>query len=160
MTLTIQRLGEKKPMKVDIVRKQVQINQVTWYGVREDSIGYIHLKSFTDKCPQEVKEAFLDLRNSHHIKGLLLEMRNNGGGVLESAVQIVSMFVPKGSIGLSTKSKHSQLDRTYRTSSEPIDTVMPLAVLINGNSASASEIVSGSLQDMDRAVLVGERSYG
>ena len=87
-------------------------------------------------------------------------MRNNGGGVLESAVQIVSMFVPKGSIVLSTKSKHSQLDRTYRTSSEPIDTVMPLAVLINGNSASASEIVSGSLQDMDRAVLVGERSYG
>lgn len=160
MTLTIQRLGEKKPRKVDIVRKQVQINQVTWYGVREDSIGYIHLKSFTDKCPQEVKEAFLDLRNNHHIKGLILDLRNNGGGVLESAVQIVSMFVPKGSIVLSTKSKHSQLDRTYRTSSEPIDTVMPLAVLINGNSASASEIVSGSLQDMDRAVLVGERSYG
>lgn len=160
VTVTIQRPGEKKPRKVDIIRKQIQENQVTWYGVKQDSIGYIYLKSFTDKSAQEVKDAFLDLRNNHHIKGLVLDLRNNGGGVLESAVQIVSMFVPKGSVVLSTKSKHPQMDRTYRTSSEPIDTVMPLAVLINGNSASASEIVSGSLQDMDRAVLVGQRSYG
>lgn len=160
MTLTIQRPGEKKPRKFDIIRKQVQINQVTWYGVRGDSVGYIYLKSFTDKCAQEVKDAFLDLRDNHHVKSLILDLRNNGGGVLESAVQIVSMFVPKGSVVLSTKSKHAQMDRTYRTSSEPIDTVMPLAVLINGNSASAAEIVSGSLQDMDRAVLIGQRSYG
>lgn len=160
MTLTIQRPGEKKPRKFDIIRKQVQINQVTWYGVRGDSVGYIYLMSFTDKCVQEVKDAFLDLRDNHHVKSLILDLRNNGGGVLESAVQIVSMFVPKGSVVLSTKSKHAQMDRTYRTSSEPIDTVMPLAVLINGNSASAAEIVSGSLQDMDRAVLVGQRSYG
>ena len=160
MTLTIQRPGEKKPRKFDIIRKQVQINQVTWYGVRGDSVGDIYLKSFTDKCAQEVKDAFLDLRDNHHVKSLILDLRNNGGGVLESAVQIVSMFVPKGSVVLSTKSKHAQMDRTYRTSSEPIDTVMPLAVLINGNSASAAEIVSGSLQDMDRAVLIGQRSYG
>lgn len=160
VTVTIQRPGEKKPRKVDIIRKQIQENQVTWYGVKQDSIGYIYLKSFTDKSAQEVKDAFLDLRDNHHIKSLVLDLRNNGGGVLESAVQIVGMFVPKGSVVLSTKSKHPQMDRTYRTSSEPIDTVMPLAVLINGNSASASEIVSGSLQDMDRAVLVGQRSYG
>ena len=160
VTVTIQRPGEKEPRKVDIIRKQIQENQVTWYGVKQDSIGYIYLKSFTDKSAQEVKDAFLDLRDNHHIKRLVLDLRNNGGGVLESAVQIVGMFVPKGSVVLSTKSKHAQMDRTYRTSSEPIDTVMPLAVLINGNSASASEIVSGSLQDMDRAVLVGQRSYG
>ena len=160
VTVTIQRPGEKKPRKVDIIRKQIQENQVTWYGVKQDSIGYIYLKSFTDKSAQEVKDAFLDLRDNHHIKRLVLDLRNNGGGVLESAVQIVGMFVPKGSVVLSTKSKHPQMDRTYRTSNEPIDTVMPLAVLINGNSASASEIVSGSLQDMDRAVLVGQRSYG
>ncbi len=160
VTVTIQRPGEKKPRKVDIIRRQIQENQVTWYGVKQDSIGYIYLKSFTDKSAQEVKEAFLNLRDNHHIKQLVLDLRNNGGGVLESAVQIVGMFVPKGSVVLSTKSKHPQMDRTYRTSSEPIDTVMPLAVLINGNSASASEIVSGSLQDMDRAVLVGQRSYG
>lgn len=160
VTVTVQRPGEKKPRKVDIIRRQIQENQVTWYGVKQDSIGYIYLKSFTDKSAQEVKEAFLNLRDNHHIKQLVLDLRNNGGGVLESAVQIVGMFVPKGSVVLSTKSKHPQMDRTYRTSSEPIDTVMPLAVLINGNSASASEIVSGSLQDMDRAVLVGQRSYG
>lgn len=160
MTLTIRRPGEKKPRKIDIVRKQVQINQVTWYGVRGDGIGYIYLKSFTDKSAQEVKEAFLDLKNNHQIKGLILDLRNNGGGVLESAVQIVGMFVPKGSVVLSTKSKYSQLDRTYRTTSEPIDTEIPLVVIVNGNSASASEIVSGSLQDMDRAILIGQRSFG
>ncbi len=160
MTLTIQRPGEKKPRKIDIVRKQVQINQVTWYGVRGDGIGYIYLKSFTDKSAQEVKEAFLDLKNNHQIKGLILDLRNNGGGVLESAVQIVGLFVPKGSVVLSTKSKYSQLDRTYRTTSEPIDTEIPLVVMVNGNSASASEIVSGSLQDMDRAILIGQRSFG
>ncbi len=160
MTLTIQRPGEKKPRKIDIVRKQVQINQVTWYGVRGDGIGYIYLKSFTDKSAQEVKDAFLDLKNNHQIRGLILDLRNNGGGVLESAVQIVGMFVPKGSVVLSTKSKYSQLDRTYRTTSEPIDTEIPLVVMVNGNSASASEIVSGSLQDMDRAILIGQRSFG
>lgn len=160
MTLTIQRPGEKKPRKFDIIRKQIQINQVTWYGVRGDSVGYIYLKGFTDKCAQEVKNAFLDLRDNHHIKSLILDLRNNPGGVLESAVQIVGMFVPKGSVVLSTKSKHTQMDRTYRTSSDPIDTVMPLAVLINENSASSAEIVSGSLQDMDRAVLIGQRSFG
>lgn len=160
MTLTIQRPGEKKPRKFEIVRKQVQINQVTWYGVRGDGIGYIYLKSFTDKCAQEVKDAFLDLKENHHIKGLILDLRNNGGGVLESAVQIVGMFVSKGSVVLSTKSKYSQLDRTYRTSNEPIDLEIPMAVLVNGNSASASEIVSGSLQDMDRAILIGQRSFG
>ena len=160
MTLTIQRPGEKKPRKFEIVRKQVQINQVTWYGVRGDGIGYIYLKSFTDKCAQEVKDAFLDLKENHHIKGLILDLRNNGGGVLESAVQIVGMFVPKGCVVLSTKSKYSQLDRTYRTSNEPIDLEIPMAVLVNGNSASASEIVSGSLQDMDRAILIGQRSFG
>ncbi len=160
MTLTIQRPGEKKPRKFDLVRKKIQINQVTWYGVKGDGVGYIYLKSFTDKCAQEVKDAFLDLRDNHHIKSLVLDLRNNGGGVLESAVQIISMFVPKGSVVLTTKSKQTRMDRTYRTSSEPIDTVMPMAVLINGNSASASEIVSGSLQDLDRAVLIGQRSYG
>ena len=91
---------------------------------------------------------------------MVLDLRGNGGGVLEGAVQIVGMFVPKGSEVLSTKGKIKQWDRTYRTSTEPLDTVMPLAILINGGTASAAEIVSGSLQDMDRAVLVGQRSFG
>lgn len=158
--LTIQRPGEKKTLKFEIVRKQVIVDQVTYYGVRNDSIGYIYLKGFTDKSGQEVRDAFLDLKKNHAIKSLVLDLRNNGGGVLESAVQIVGLFVPKGSEVLSTKGKVKQWDRTYRTSSEPIDTVMPIAVLINGNSASASEIVSGALQDLDRAVLIGQRSFG
>ena len=142
------------------MRKQIQVKQVTWYGVKGDKVGYIYLKGFTDKSAQEVKEAFLDLKKNHQIESLILDLRNNGGGVLEGAVQIVGMFVPKGSEVISTKGKIKQWDRTYRTPVEPIDTTMPMAVLINGNSASASEIVSGSLQDLDRAILVGQRSFG
>lgn len=160
MTLTIQRPGEKKTRKIEITRKQIVTPQVTYYGTRGDSVGYIYLKGFTTKSAQEVKEAFLDLKRNHHIKSLILDLRGNGGGVLEGAVQIVGMFVPKGSEVLSTKGKIKQWDRTYRTSTEPLDTVMPIAMLINGGSASAAEIVSGSLQDMDRAVLIGQRSFG
>lgn len=159
-TIKIQRPGEKKPREIEITRKQIVTPQVVYYGVRQDSIGYIYLQGFTDKSAQEVKEAFLDLKQNHHVKALILDLRNNGGGVLEGAVQIVGMFVPKGSEVISTRGKVKQWDRTYRTPVDPIDTVMPMAVLINGGSASASEIVSGSLQDMDRAVLIGQRSFG
>lgn len=159
-TLTIQRPGEKKPRKVELTRKQIKVNQVTYYGVMSDSVGYIYLNSFTDKSAQEVKDAFVDMKKNHNIKSLVLDLRNNGGGVLETAVQTVGMFVPKGSEVISTKGKIKQWDRVYRTTVEPIDTVIPIAVLINSNSASAAEIVSGGLQDLDRAVLVGQRSFG
>ena len=158
--LKIQSPYDKKPREVELVRRQILENQVTYYGVRGDSVGYIYLKGFTDKSAQEVKNAFEDLKKNHHIKSLILDLRNNGGGLLESATQIVGMFVPKGKEVVSTKGKISQWDRTYRTPGEPLDTVMPMAVLINGASASAAEIVSGSLQDMDRAVLIGQRSFG
>lgn len=160
MTLTIQRPGEKKPRKFEIIRKKVVVDQVTWYGVRNDSVGYIYLKGFTDKSAQEVKDAFTDLKKNHNIKSLVLDLRNNGGGILDGAVQIVGMFTPKGTEVVSTKAKNPTMNRTYRTPVEPIDTVMPIAVLINGGSASAAEILSGGLQDMDRAVLVGQRSFG
>lgn len=160
MTLKIQRPNEKKPRTLELIRKQVLVDQVTYYGVRNNSIGYIYLKGFTDKSAQEVKAAFEDLKKNHHIKSLVFDLRNNGGGLLDGAVQIVGMFVPKGEVVLSTKGKIKQWDRTYRTATEPLDTVMPIAVLINGGSASAAEIVSGALQDMDRAVLVGQRSFG
>ena len=160
MPLTIQRPGEKKPRKFEIMRKKVLVDQVTWYGVRNDSVGYIYLKGFTDKSAQEVKDAFIDLKKNHNIKSLVLDLRNNGGGILDGAVQIVGMFTPKGTEVVSTKAKNPAMNRTYRTPVEPIDTVMPIAVLINGGSASAAEILSGGLQDMDRAVLVGQRSFG
>lgn len=160
MLLSIQRPGEKKPRKVELMRRQVIVDQVTYYGTLDNGIGYIYLKGFTDKSAQEVKSAFDDLRKNQGIQSLVLDLRNNGGGLLESAVQIVNMFVPKGKEVVYTRGKVKQWDRTYRTSIEPIDTVMPIAVLINGASASSAEILSGALQDMDRAVLIGQHSFG
>ncbi|MDR1556084.1 MAG: S41 family peptidase [Tannerellaceae bacterium] len=160
LKIKIMRPGEKKPRTVELTRKQIQVNQVTYYGVQDKDVGYIYLRGFTDKSAREVKEAFEDLRKNHQIRSLILDLRNNGGGVLEGAVQIVNLFVPRGKEVVSTKGKIPQWDRIYRTSAEPVDTLMPLVVLINGASASAAEIVSGALQDMDRAVLVGQRSYG
>lgn len=160
LKIKIQRPGEKKPRIVEVTRQLVAVNPVTYYGVRNDSVGYIYLQTFNEKSAQEVRSAYEDLRKNHAIKSLVLDLRGNGGGVLEGAIQILSMFVPKGEIVLTTKGKLKQWDRTYRTAGEPLDTVMPMAVLINGNSASASEIVSGALQDLDRAVLVGQRSFG
>ena len=160
LTIKFKRPGVKKPMEVEITRKLVVIDQVTYYGMRNDSVGYISLKSFTDKSAQEVKQAFEDLKKNHGMKSLILDLRGNGGGLLDAAVQITNYFVPKGEVVLTTKGKIKQWDRTYRTANEPIDTVMPIAVLIDNNSASASEIVSGALQDLDRAVLVGQRTFG
>jgi carboxyl-terminal processing protease len=160
VTLKIQRPGEKKPRKIELTRKQIVVNQVPYYGVKGDGIGYIYLSGFTDKSAQEVKNALDDLIRNHHIRSLVLDLRDNGGGVLEAAVQIVNLFVPKGKEVVATRGKIPQRDRIYRTSLEPVDTVIPIAVLINRNSASAAEIVCGALQDMDRAVLVGERSFG
>ena len=158
--LKIERPGEKKPLTFDLTRKQVVMDQVTYYGMRDDSIGYIYLQGFTDKSAEEIKSAFEDLRKNHPLKALILDLRDNGGGVLEGAVQTVGFFVPKGTEVISIKGKASQLDRIYRTYNEPIDSLIPIAVLINGTSASASEIVAGSLQDMDRAILIGQRSFG
>lgn len=160
MTVTVERPGEKKPRKFEIVRKQITVNTVTHYGVKDNGTGYIYLSNFTDKSGQEVRAAFEDMKKNHNIKSLVLDLRNNGGGILEAAVQIVGLFVPKGSEVISTKGKIKQWDRVYRTPVEPIDTVMPIAVLINGGSASSAEIVAGALQDLDRAVLVGQRSFG
>jgi len=160
MSVTVKRLGDSNPRKFTLTRKQVVVNQVVYYGVYGNKTGYIYLQGFTDKSAQEVKTAFEDLKKNHQVESLILDLRGNSGGVLESSVQIVSLFVPKGKEVLSMKGKVSQLDRTYRTYNTPVDTVMPVVVLIDGASASASEIVSGALQDLDRAVLVGQRSYG
>jgi len=160
VTVTVRRPLEPKPKKFELIRKQIVITQVPYYGVRGDGTGYIYLSGFTDKSASEVKAAFEDLKQNHRIKSLILDLRDNGGGILDAAVQIVNMFVPKGKEVVSTRGKIPQRDLIYRTSLEPVDTVIPIAVLINGNSASAAEIVCGALQDLDRAVLVGERSYG
>lgn len=159
-TLKIERPGEKKPLKVEVTRKQVTLKQVVHYGVYGDHTGYIYLDGFKERSADEVLAALEDLRKNPQVTSYILDLRDNGGGLLSSAVQIVNLFVPKGREVLSTRGKMKLWDRTYRTTLDPVDSVTPLAVLINGNSASAAEIVSGALQDMDRAVLIGNRSFG
>lgn len=147
---------------VDIVREKIQMPSVPYYGVlgKDKNIGYIALSSFTDKAPAEVKDALLDLKANHGIKSLILDLQGNGGGLLESAVKIVGYFVPKGTEVLRTRGKGALSEKVYKTTNSPIDTRLPLIVLTDGNSASSSEIVAGSLQDMDRAMIVGNRSFG
>ena len=155
-----QRPGEKKPQTISITRKRIQIDPVKYYGVIKDSIGYIYFSNFTDQSVSEVKAAFEDLKNNKHITSLILDLRDNPGGLLNDAIQLVNMFVPKGELVLTTKGKIKQWDRTYRTTQEPVDKEIPLAVLVNRGSASSSEIVAGALQDLDRAVIVGSRTFG
>lgn len=155
----VERIGEKKPITVTIVREKISIDPIPYYGLINPTTGYINLNSFTDKCADNVKKVFQDLKKQG-ITSLVFDLRQNGGGILEEAVQIVNMFVPRGKVVLSTKGKLKQIDRTYRTTLEPIDTEIPIVVLIDRGSASAAEIVAGALQDMDRAVLLGERTFG
>lgn len=160
ITVKIQRYGVKKPLLIKITREKIITDAVPYYGIVSPGVGYINLSpTFTDKSAAEVKEAFYNLKKQG-ITSLIFDIRQNGGGVMEDAIQIVNMFVPKGKVVLSTRGKLKQWDKTYRTTVEPIDKDIPLVVLVNKNSASASEIVAGSLQDMDRAVLIGERTFG
>lgn len=159
-TLVIEREGETLPIKKEIVRKKIALPAVSYYGVLKDSIGYIFLSSFTEKAAKEVKAALLDLKKNPKVTSFILDLRSNPGGIMEEAIQIVNFFVPKNRVVVTTKGKIKQWDKIYKTTQEPIDDKSPLAILINGESASASEIVAGALQDMDRAVIVGSRSYG
>ncbi len=159
--LLIEREGEANPLTFDILREKITIDPVPYYGMIEGSkFGYIKLNSFTQTASAEVKHALLDLKAKNALGGLVLDLRDNGGGLLNEAVNIVNLFVKKNELVVSTKGKLSDKNRSYQTSMEPVDTNIPLVVLVNGNSASASEIVAGALQDLDRAVIVGHRTYG
>lgn len=157
--IKIQRPSTGKILKIKLVRQAIQMPSLPYYGMENGNIGYIDLNAFTDQCSRDVRRAFIDLRKQG-AKGLILDLRNNGGGSLQEAVNIVNMFVPRGVTLVTTRGKLKQANRDYKTTVEPIDTVMPIVVLVNGNTASASEITSGSLQDLDRAVVMGTRTYG
>lgn len=159
VTITISREGSKKPIKHTIVRELVQINQVTYYGLVEPGVGYINLNGFTDKAAREVQAAVLSLK-AQGAQKLILDVRGNGGGLVNEAVAICNLFVPKGQEIVSTRGKQRQWDQTYKTTKEPIDTLIPLVVMVDRGSASSSEIVCGALQDLDRAVIVGSRTFG
>lgn len=156
----IWRPGNEKHFDVNIVREKIQINPVQYYGMVDKEIGYISLSSFTQDCSAEVRKAFEDLKKNKGAKKIILDLRGNPGGLLDEALKIVNMFVPRGSEELSTKGKIKMYDKTYKATHEPLDTITPLVVLISRGSASASEIVSGALQDLDRAVIIGQRSFG
>lgn len=160
LKVVVQRPYTEGTLSFDIVREKININPVPYYGVIRGCIGYIALTTFNQKSADAVREAVLALRENPAVKIIALDLRGNGGGLLESAVQIVGMFVPKGTQVLQTRGRIKQQEKTYKTTQEPIDTKIPLAVMIDGGSASASEIVAGSLQDLDRAVIVGARSFG
>ncbi len=143
-----------------ITRKKIQMPSVPYYTMLPGGVGYIYLTSFTEKAPQEVKDALLEFKKDPQFKSVVLDLRGNGGGLLESAVQIVGCFVPKGTEVLRTRGRNVLNEKIYKTTTSPVDAKMPLAVLIDGGSASSSEIVAGALQDLDRAVIIGSRSYG
>lgn len=159
ITIVIQRPGEKKNKTFTLLREKIAVPPVTYSAVTNGNVGYIHFAGFTDKSSNDFKQAFVDLKKNG-ASSLVIDLRGNGGGILDEAVNIVNLFVPKGKEVVSTKGKVSQWDRTYRTLNQPIDTIIPLVVLIDTGTASASEIVAGSLQDFDRAVIVGNRSFG
>jgi carboxyl-terminal processing protease len=154
------RQGETRPREITIRRKRVAIPPITYHGVLEDGVGYIRLAAFTSGSALAVKEALLDLTRNHSIRSLVVDVRNNGGGAVEECLSMLNFFIPKGELLLSMKGKVDQLDRAYRATQVPIEPDLPLAVLVNGYSASASEILSGAVQDLDRGVIVGTRSYG
>ncbi|MCC7302641.1 MAG: S41 family peptidase [Bacteroidia bacterium] len=158
--LLIQREGEKNPFEKNLIREEIKIKNVPYYGMLNDSVGYIKLTGFTEDAGEEVARAFTDLKTEKKMKALVFDLRGNGGGLLKEAVEIVNHFVEKGSLIVSQKAKVKEMNRTHYAEKPPLDTKMPMVVLVDKGSASASEIVSGALQDLDRAVVIGQRSFG
>lgn len=157
--LTVQRPGTKKPLEFDIVRRSIHLPFIPYYGKLEHQIGYINLSTFSGNPSKEFKQAFLDLKKQG-ITSLVIDLRNNGGGLLDESIEIANFFVPRGKTLVTTKGRIAQASNTYKTLREPLDLDIPLVVLVNGGTASSSEILAGSLQDLDRAVIIGTRTFG
>ncbi len=160
VSLKIKRYGEEKPLDIEITREEIKRKSVPYYGVLEDNIGYISLRSFTKTAGEEVKEALLELKSKNNIKSLVLDLRGNPGGLLIEAVKICNLFIPKGELIVSTKGKVAQWDKEYTAFNKAIDSTMQIVVIVNSSSASASEIVAGAIQDLDRGVIIGQRTFG
>ena len=157
--LKIQRPSTGKKMTFKITRRSIKMPEITYYGMRLNGVGYICLNTFTGEPSKPMRRAFLDLKKKGAQK-LILDLRGNGGGALAECVDIANMWIPKGVTLVETKGKIRRANSEYKTRLEPIDTVMPLVILVNDETASASEIVSGSVQDLDRGIIIGTRTYG
>ena len=160
VTLLIEHKNLEKPFEVTFDREKVSVKSVPYSDYIENGIGYIKLRSFTRNCSKDIKNAILELKAKEELKGLILDLRSNPGGLLNESVEIVNLFVEKGEKIVSTKGKIKSWEKSYTANNKPLDTNVPLVVLINSSSASASEIVSGAIQDLDRGVVIGQRSYG
>ena len=159
LKLKIKRPGEKKERTLHIEREKIEMDPITYAAVTDEGIGYFHFGSFTTRSADRVKETVKELKEKG-ASSLIMDLRGNGGGILDEAVEVVNLFVPKGEEIVSTKGKLKEWDRAYFTQEQPLDEIIPIVVLIDTGSASASEIVAGALQDLDRAVIVGNRSFG
>ncbi|MFA7116250.1 MAG: S41 family peptidase [Bacteroidales bacterium] len=156
---TLLKARTKDTVDVKLLREKIHVPDVVYYGTVRDSIGYIQLGAFTSNGSKDVADAFKDLKTNHNIKRLVLDLRGNGGGLMSEAINIVSLFVPKGTLVVTAKGR-SMGKMKYYTKTKPMDTEIPIMVLVNSSSASSSEIVTGALQDLDRAVVAGSRSFG
>lgn len=157
--LKIHRPSTNKDMRFKITRRAIQLPAVPYYGLQKNGFGYLNLNSFTEGCGKTVRNAIIEMKQKG-MKGLVFDLRGNGGGSEAEAVNIVNCFIPKGKLVVSNRGKLKRANHDYYTQVEPVDTVMPVVVLVNNSSASASEITSGSLQDLDRAVIMGTKTYG
>lgn len=157
--IKIRRPSTGKIMKLKITRGAIKMPAVPYYGLLDNGIGYINLNQFTEDCSKDFRRDFVEMKKNGMHK-LIVDLRNNGGGLESEAVNIVNLFVPKDVTIVSNHGKVKRLDRDYKTTAEPIDTVIPIIVLVNNNTASSSEITAGALQDLDRAVIMGTRTYG
>lgn len=157
--LKVMRPSTGKLMKFKITRRNIKLPELPYYGIREENVGYINLNSFTEGCAKDVRRALIDLKKQG-ATSLVLDLRGNGGGSEQEAVDILNLFLPKGITVVENRGKIPQATKEYKTRVEPLDTVMPMVVLVNGETASASEITSGAIQDMDRGIILGTRTYG
>ncbi len=160
VTLKIQRYGADKPIEKKLKREKVKIDNIPYYTVFDNGIAYLSLSGFTRDAAKEMKEKLVAMKKSHKLKGFILDLRGNGGGLMNEAVDIVNLFVPKGKPVVSMKGKTPTACSVHPTTNDPVDLEIPLAVLVDGNSASASEIVAGAIQDYDRGVIIGQRTFG
>lgn len=160
VTLKMQRPGEKEPFVKELKREKIKIDNIPYSTVFDNGIGYAILSQFTKDCAKELKDVVVDMKKKHELKGFILDLRGNGGGLLNEAVDIVNMFVPKNKLVVYQKGKVKDNNYNHYTQHEPLDLDIPLVILVNEGSASASEIVSGSIQDFDRGVIVGQRTFG
>jgi len=158
--IKLKRYGQDKPLEIKLKREKVKIDNIPYYKVFDNGVAYLSLSGFTRDAARELKEKFMEMRKDRQLKGFILDLRGNGGGLMNEAVDIVNLFIPKGKAVVSMKGKAANANNMHPTTNDPVDLEIPLAILVDGNSASASEIVAGAIQDYDRGVIIGQRTFG